>query len=127
MIRYLLTSLLVAGLMTMNSVETSAAKFNKKVDIGDKAGDWKDLSGTDGKKHSLSDYEKADVLVIAFTIVYFGQVPAWTNIAGIAMVFAGVTRYLRDTPLLSGHGLCRARRLSAGVHRRRRDAGHGAA
>ena len=67
MIRYLLTSLLVAGLMTMNSVETSAAKFNKKVDIGDKAGDWKDLSGTDGKKHSLSDYEKADVLVIAFT------------------------------------------------------------
>jgi peroxiredoxin len=59
--------LLAGCVLALGSVETSAAKFNKKVDIGDQAASWKDLPGTDGKKHSLSDYKEADVLVIAFT------------------------------------------------------------
>lgn len=45
----------------------SAAKFNKKLDFGDKAPDWSGLDGADGKRHGLDDYKKAKVLVIAFS------------------------------------------------------------
>jgi peroxiredoxin len=44
----------------------SAAKFNRKVDIGKPAPDWKGLQGADGRKHNRDDYKKAKVLVIAF-------------------------------------------------------------
>ena len=45
----------------------SAAKFNKKVDLGDQPAAWKNLQGVDGKSHSLGDYKDAEVLVVAFT------------------------------------------------------------
>jgi len=44
-----------------------AAKFNRKVDIGDKAPLWKNLEGTDGKRHSLADLKKAKAVVVVFT------------------------------------------------------------
>jgi peroxiredoxin len=43
-----------------------AGKFNRKVDVGQSAPVWKKLAGVDGRKHSLGDYKKAKVLVIAF-------------------------------------------------------------
>lgn len=77
MLRYVLASVLVLGSLAMSVGDTfgqanhdanpKKAKFNKKVNIGEQAADWKDLPGTDGETHSLADYEKADVLVIAFT------------------------------------------------------------
>jgi peroxiredoxin len=44
-----------------------AADFNKRVDIGDKAPQFADLEGTDGKRHGLPDFADAKVLVVAFT------------------------------------------------------------
>ncbi|MGE3314568.1 MAG: thioredoxin family protein [Planctomycetaceae bacterium] len=44
-----------------------AGKFNKKLNVGDPAPTWKGLVGIDDKPHSLADYEKAKVVVIAFT------------------------------------------------------------
>ncbi len=38
-----------------------------KLKIGDKAPDFKDLPGVDGKKHSLSDYADAKFVVVVFT------------------------------------------------------------
>jgi peroxiredoxin len=49
------------------SARVAAGKFNKKVDVGSAAPDWKDLIGVDGKKHSLDDYKSVKVLIIAFT------------------------------------------------------------
>lgn len=65
--RLFLASAAAICVLTFGTLSTSAAKFNKKVDIGDKPEAWKDLEGVDGKTHSLSDYKKAKVLVIAFT------------------------------------------------------------
>ena len=44
-----------------------SAEFNEVLSIGDKAPDWSDLPGTDGKKHSLSEFKDKDVLVIVFS------------------------------------------------------------
>ncbi len=44
-----------------------AAKFNRKVDVGQPAPKFEKLMGVDGKTHSLDDYKSAKVLVIAFT------------------------------------------------------------
>src|SRR5687768_2001545 len=44
-----------------------AGKYNPTLSVGDAAPGWKDLEGTDGRKHSLDDYEEAEVIVLAFT------------------------------------------------------------
>jgi peroxiredoxin len=44
-----------------------AGKYNKVLNIGDAAPDWKDLEGTDGQKHSLADFADKEVVVLAFT------------------------------------------------------------
>src|SRR5262249_14201064 len=44
-----------------------AGEFNKSLKIGDPAPAWKDLPGTDGKKHSLADHADKDVVVVVFT------------------------------------------------------------
>ena len=44
----------------------AAAKFNRVVEIGQKAPEWKDLPGIDGAKHSLSEHSKAKVVVLLF-------------------------------------------------------------
>lgn len=46
---------------------TFAGKYNKTLSIGDAAPEWKELEGTDGKKHSLADLSAKDVVVVAFT------------------------------------------------------------
>jgi peroxiredoxin len=42
-------------------------KFNKVLAPGDPAPEWKDLPGTDGKKHSFADFKEKEVLVVVFT------------------------------------------------------------
>lgn len=44
-----------------------AGEFNKKLNVGDPAPAWKNLPGTDGKKHSLADLKDKDVVVVVFT------------------------------------------------------------
>jgi peroxiredoxin len=44
-----------------------AGKYNPTLSIGDAAPQWKDLEGTDGRKHSLDDFQDAEVIVLAFT------------------------------------------------------------
>ncbi|REK10487.1 MAG: thioredoxin family protein [Planctomycetota bacterium] len=44
-----------------------AGKYNAVLDIGDPAPAWKDLEGVDGKRHSLSDLEEKEVVVVVFT------------------------------------------------------------
>jgi peroxiredoxin len=44
-----------------------AGKYNPTRAIGDSAPDWRDLPGADGKRYSLSDFQKYDILVVAFT------------------------------------------------------------
>ncbi|MGL6073993.1 MAG: thioredoxin family protein [Fimbriiglobus sp.] len=45
----------------------SAGEYNKVLKIGDEAPVWKDLPGTDDKKHSLTDFQAKEVLVVLFT------------------------------------------------------------
>lgn len=67
-----------AGLMTFDAVifgtlifgtvapSVFAAKFNRKVSVGDAAPDWKMLQGVDGKNHSRGDESNAKLLVVLF-------------------------------------------------------------
>src|SRR4051812_28450263 len=43
------------------------AKEEKQIKVGDQAPDWKGLTGTDDKKHSLKDLEKDKAVVVVFT------------------------------------------------------------
>lgn len=45
----------------------TAGQFNKVLKIGDAAPAWKDLPGTDGKKHSLSDHTGKELVLVVFT------------------------------------------------------------
>lgn len=58
-------ALLATALLSCGHLE--AGKFNKKVNAGDPAPKFKGLVGLDDKPHNLADYDKAKVVVIAFT------------------------------------------------------------
>src|SRR5437879_1563744 len=45
----------------------NAGEFNKVLKLGDAAPAWKDLPGTDGKKHSLADHAGKELVVVCFT------------------------------------------------------------
>ncbi len=45
----------------------TAGKFNRQLSVGDAAPDWANLPGTDGKQYRLSNFAKADYLVMVFT------------------------------------------------------------
>lgn len=44
-----------------------AGKFNRVLSIGDRAPEWKELVGTDDRKHALADYAEAKLIVLVFT------------------------------------------------------------
>jgi peroxiredoxin len=56
---------LTLGVLLVGAV--SAAKFNKKLDIGQKAPEFAGLEGVDGQKHSLADFANSKVVVLVFT------------------------------------------------------------
>lgn len=67
-VRWLAVSTLAIALLTSIFVKPgTAAKFNKVVEIGQKAPDWKQLVGVDDKKHSLADWKSQKLLVVVFT------------------------------------------------------------
>lgn len=49
------------------AVPVFAGEFNRVLKPGDPAPAWKDLPGTDGKKHALADLKDKDVVVVVFT------------------------------------------------------------
>ena len=57
----LLSGLVLAGLTSVAGTQTP------KLKIGDAVPNFTGLPGVDGKKHSLAQYKKKDVLVIAIT------------------------------------------------------------
>lgn len=57
----------LALLLLFPAASSFAGQFNKVLKIGDAAPAWKDLEGTDGKKHGLADLAGKDVVVVAFT------------------------------------------------------------
>lgn len=61
----LLVPALVVGVLVVSAA--LAGKHNPALSIGDAAPEWKELEGTDGKKHSLADFGDKEVVVIAFT------------------------------------------------------------
>lgn len=52
--------------LTLAALATTACAA-PKLKIGDAAPNWSGLTGVDGKQHSLSDYEKAKLVVVVFT------------------------------------------------------------
>ena len=54
------------ALILLPAVAT-AGEFNKTLNVGDPAPAWKDLPGTDGKKHSLADHKDKELVVLVFT------------------------------------------------------------
>lgn len=58
--------LLIAGGFALGA-ESPPAKFNRVLGVGADAPVWKNLPGVDGKRHSLSDHARTDVLVVMFT------------------------------------------------------------
>lgn len=60
---------LMALLGNFASLERAAlaGAYNPVLNVGDKAPEWKDLPGIDGKKHSLADLKSSDVVVVCFT------------------------------------------------------------
>jgi len=62
----LLYALAVSGVLGL-SAAAWAGKYNKQLNIGDAAPDWKGLAGTDGQKHSMANLADKDVIVVCFT------------------------------------------------------------
>ncbi len=62
--RNMWTAVAAAALL---ATATSCYAAEAALKVGDKAPDWKDLPGVDGKDHSLSDYADAKALVVVFT------------------------------------------------------------
>src|SRR6187455_175249 len=62
-ILYILT--IVASLAL--ALPLTAGTYNKQLNIGDSAPDWKGLVGTDDQKHSLAYLADKDVIVVCFT------------------------------------------------------------
>ncbi len=88
------------------SVEVSAAKFNRVLDIGKQAPGWKSLQGVDGKTHSLDDLKKSKAVVVLFTCNHCPVAQAYekrliklateSQKLGVDFVAISVSRYEAD-------------------------------
>ena len=47
-----------------------AGKFNRALDIGQAAPDWSDLTGVDGRRHNLTEFADAKLVVMVFTCTH---------------------------------------------------------
>jgi peroxiredoxin len=63
-VRFMLRFVLCLSLLPAAAL---AGEFNKKLNLGDPAPAWKDLPGTDGKKHALADLAGKELVVLVFT------------------------------------------------------------
>lgn len=62
-----MTRPILSLLALMVGSTVAAGEFNQVLSIGDKAPEWKELPGVDGRKYSTADFKKKDVLVVVFT------------------------------------------------------------
>lgn len=62
-----LLSVVSAGVGLLPVEPARAGKFNKVVEIGQAAPEWKDLPGVDGRRHALADLREARAVVVVFT------------------------------------------------------------
>ncbi len=108
-----LTHLIVlvsSAVLLTSTTATGAGEYNPVLNIGDKAPKWSKLPGVDGKKHSLSDLKKKDVVVVAFTcnscpyavdyedrLVAFAKSHAATD-SKVALVAINVNKVPEDLP-----------------------------
>lgn len=60
------TAILAGILLLAGLPRVMAGKFNRVRNIGDAAPVWKNLQGVDGRRHSLTDYKNAKLVVLAF-------------------------------------------------------------
>ena len=92
--RLLSVTVLAASLWCWRSDGVYAAKFNRVLDIGDKAPVWSGLPGTDGKRHSLSGLKSADVVVVVFFCNHCPVAKAYEQrllkLAAVCVVVTGV-------------------------------------
>lgn len=56
----------VAAVAMLGAV-AQAEKFNKALNVGDKAPEFSSIEGTDGKKYSLDDFQDKNAIVVVFT------------------------------------------------------------
>ena len=95
-------------LVILFSSAAFAGEFNKVLSPGSAAPDWKNLEGTDGKKHSLADL-KQDIVVVVFTcnscpvavgyedrILQFAKKHASADNAKVALVAINVNTIKED-------------------------------
>jgi peroxiredoxin len=59
--------LLTFAALSLLAAPAFAGKFNKVLNIGDAAPDFKEVMGVDDKPHSLSDYKDAKAVVVVYT------------------------------------------------------------
>ncbi len=64
--KLLMSNCLVLGTLLCLPAISRAAKFNRVVDIGQKAPAWSGLLGVDDRRHDLADLKAAKVVVVAF-------------------------------------------------------------
>jgi peroxiredoxin len=57
----------VMFVVSLVGVSAEAGQFNPTLNIGDKAPEWKDLPGVDGKTHSLAELSDKTAVVLVFT------------------------------------------------------------
>ncbi|MDB5390338.1 MAG: Alkyl hydroperoxide reductase and/or thiol-specific antioxidant family (AhpC/TSA) protein, partial [Planctomycetaceae bacterium] len=56
----------IATCLASASSPVQHSKFNRIVEIGKKAPEWKDLPGVDGKPHSLAELKDSKIVVVIF-------------------------------------------------------------
>jgi thiol-disulfide isomerase/thioredoxin len=66
------------AMLVMTGLSWSAPQAVKTLDIGDKAPDF-NLPGIDGRRYTLSNFDKADILVIVFTCNHCPTAQAYEN------------------------------------------------
>jgi peroxiredoxin len=60
-------SALTLLVLLISAAPVEAGKYNRVLDVGDKAPAWQDLIGTDGEKHALADLKEKPAVVVVFT------------------------------------------------------------
>ena len=77
--KLLIANCFVFGMLLCSQSVGHAAKFNKVVDIGQKAPAWSDLIGVDDRRHALIDLKDAKVVVVAFWCNHCPVAKAYTQ------------------------------------------------
>ncbi len=62
-----LSVMVLGSLLTLGAFASVSCAVAEEIKVGAKAPDWSGIIGIDDEKHSLADYAKAKIIVLAFT------------------------------------------------------------